>query len=1073
MAQPKWITLAGSLGTIPELTYYEIPLDAYDADGGGLAFSIVSGQLPLGLQIIPSGQLQGVPVSGVGSNNQQYVFTVRAKNVYGNVADRTFTINVTNIEPLVITPKNINLGTYFDGTLFNIQLHTIDYTPNAMLTWAVTNGELPLGLTLSQSGILYGYLMAIPAIGPASDPGWDDTSWDEMYQTTDLGWDFPIELVSKNYTFTIQVTDGLNIDSSTYNVLVFPRQDLVSSSTFANQPNGTIITADTTSIQYGFDFTNLTVGQKEFTVSETSHHYPIILTTQESLPIGRQNSYFSFQFSAFDIDGDVIQYQISPVSGSTFDEIDVGFDETYFSQGSLSIPGTDEVLSTTYIAAISSGTTLGVATTQGLYAGLLVSMQSGLGGDIMVVSILNSNQIIISASPIGLPSDGATVLFTSNSTLVINANSGWLTGRLPIQTMNQTTYSFELVVYKLYNPIYQTRKLFNLTVYGSLFDTVKWISSANLGSIENGAVSEFCVQAESTTGKTLYYTLTHGAKQRMPQGLQLNPMGLVYGRVSFESFSLDAGGITIDGGKTNFDSLYEFSVTASDQTGNFSATQLFSIRVVKRNAQPYENLYLKALPTRVQRNEFLDILADTSIFEPTLIYRNSDPYFGLAKDIKFLFLAGLDASNLSTYMNAVTVNHFAKRLVFGDIKTAVALDSKFNVQYEVIYIDVIDTASNSNGGAAADAINLSGIIQHPYYDQKGNGFNIAYPNGFTNMSDSVVASTGYSNRGALPVWMTSNQYNAATGTFSSPLGLTHGVVLAYTIPSASGKILYKLKQKTYNFNNFDFTIDRYQLDNVYSQNFDVTKQKYITSSETTFDRLVATSRNFIDMGTVNYAVSTPYEQLNKRYSADIQAIGGFDGVLDFNDGDLFVFALQEFNTVVNQFNYQALNDYNRGWDDSVVVWDGDAWAYNSNTTDNDNMPPSQDLTPGEPWDDSTFVAGYREFSDYHVVNKRAGIWKINIDSNSYVTLTFVQPMVFHNKISVQNGITYGGATIYFDPVIKTNEQVPSYTRLPRLPSVSRTTFDGNGTRYVSNRDIPVVPEEGDKYIKFIKLGVFT
>ena len=59
MALPKWITPAGNLGIVPELEYYEFPLDAYDASAGTLIFSLISGRLPSGLQIINTGKIQG------------------------------------------------------------------------------------------------------------------------------------------------------------------------------------------------------------------------------------------------------------------------------------------------------------------------------------------------------------------------------------------------------------------------------------------------------------------------------------------------------------------------------------------------------------------------------------------------------------------------------------------------------------------------------------------------------------------------------------------------------------------------------------------------------------------------------------------------------------------------------------------------------------------------------------------------------------------------------------------------------------------------------------------------------
>ena len=50
MAAAIWLTPAGDLGIIPELEYYEIPLDAYNPAGGYVAFTLIAGSLPDGLE---------------------------------------------------------------------------------------------------------------------------------------------------------------------------------------------------------------------------------------------------------------------------------------------------------------------------------------------------------------------------------------------------------------------------------------------------------------------------------------------------------------------------------------------------------------------------------------------------------------------------------------------------------------------------------------------------------------------------------------------------------------------------------------------------------------------------------------------------------------------------------------------------------------------------------------------------------------------------------------------------------------------------------------------------------------
>ena len=58
MAFPKWITPAGDLGTVPETEYYQYDLDAVDSSGGTLVFTLVSGTLPKGIQVVETGRLQ-------------------------------------------------------------------------------------------------------------------------------------------------------------------------------------------------------------------------------------------------------------------------------------------------------------------------------------------------------------------------------------------------------------------------------------------------------------------------------------------------------------------------------------------------------------------------------------------------------------------------------------------------------------------------------------------------------------------------------------------------------------------------------------------------------------------------------------------------------------------------------------------------------------------------------------------------------------------------------------------------------------------------------------------------------
>jgi hypothetical protein len=108
-----------------------------------------------------------------------------------------------------------------------------------------------------------------------------------------------------------------------------------------------------------------------------------------------------------------------------------------------------------------------------------------------------------------------------------------------------------------------------------------------------------------------------------------------------------------------------------------------------------------------------------------------------------------------------------------------------------------------------------------------------------------------------------------------------------------------------------------------------------------------------------------------------------------------------------------------------------------------------------------------------VTNQRIGIWQINIDANSIVRLSFVSTLNYYDKLYVRNGFTHGATNIYYDPIVKTNKIIPNYSVIPQQIKVVSTRFDGNGTKFLNYRDSYSVPEQGDKYIKFVKNGVFT
>ncbi len=760
--------------------------------------------------------------------------------------------------------------------------------------------------------------------------------------------------------------------------------------------------------------------------------------------------------------------------------------------------------------------------------------------------------------------------------LTLNERSGWVTGFLPTQTANETVYDFELIVYKRDFTSYQSSRLFQITILGDLNNRVDWLTPSYLGTIQNGAISDLSVTAVSPQGKQLYYYYTPGSYINQVQGLRLEPDGLLSGRASFELFGLDAGTTIFDidpltgAATTTFDHTFEFEITARTFDQSASANRIFSILVRERNSRPYENLYLKALLNKYQRLEFRDVLQNTSVFPPDLIYRSTDPWFGIARDVRMLFLPGLNPSTLEEYAQAIETNHFSKRLLFTNVKTAVARrDGVYDVienatgdvigtyniytdtfvptdyskgyvvsnsiptgstvgdqtiKYEVVYAEIKDQNTNSQGEGPPDSIDLSGEIRNRYLFGS-NSYIIANPNSFTNMESVVVGDLGYQDKGVLPDWMTSIQPDG------TQLGFVRAVVLAYTKPGASETIAWRFNELGYNLNEVNFTVDRYYIDDVYSGNFDIAANAFITSRETTFDRYPALQNIYDPITTVDYAVDIPFEYINERTVGEINAFGGLDGITSFQNGQRLVFFSQEFEPAVD-----ISDSYNAGWANSLDPWDD---------------PGSWDF--GSAWDPAAYVPGYNEWiSSKQVVNgnvfytspnQRIGIWNINVDANNYVrltlanvtstvtgyaanttgygtnvtvtsteglfvgmpvrgvnlantamitditsssitvfpqatgplstTITSIPTPKFNSVVYVRNGEKHGAVNIYYDINIKPGNLVPNWSEIPQEIKVVGTIFDGNGTKFYDYRDTYVIPGQGEQIVRFPRLNVFT
>ena len=428
--------------------------------------------------------------------------------------------------------------------------------------------------------------------------------------------------------------------------------------------------------------------------------------------------------------------------------------------------------------------------------------------------------------------------------LTLDPISGWLYGYIPYAGIFSNVYSFDLVVREVNNHANRSESYtFSLTVSGPINSDVVWVTPtdeverarvpSSLGSIDNGATSTFRVEAVNVSGIALQYRLLSGSDSRLPQGLQLLTSGHIAGRVSFDTFALDGGTTTFDVNlntvrqPTTFDMVATFTVNAFSVNGLVNVNKTFSITVVRRYQEPFDNLYIQAMPPQDDRDLLSSLLQNPTIFPPSLIYRNDDPNFGIARNVVYEHAYGLSAATYDDYVASMNLNHYWKNLVLGEIKTARALDDTGNVIYEVVYSEVIDDLVNDTGKSVSKQV----VLPFPIDANTINEIDSVYPNSLQNMRDQVIDVVGQISN-ALPRWMLSTQSNGQI------LGFTRAWVIAYTNPGQSGQIAYNIQQKFGNrLNLIDFKADRYELDNFLTKNWDRAGQHWVPQPPTltTFD----------------------------------------------------------------------------------------------------------------------------------------------------------------------------------------------------------------------------------------------
>lgn len=801
-----WITPAGSLGLLTERVGVDIPLSA-TSNVGAITFTLIAGNLPRGLRLLGS-EIKGSPVEVKVYTESKFV--IRASDGV-DLEDRTFTISVDGSDaPIWLTAEGfLNVGAaeaYFvlDNSYVDFQLEVSDTDLTAGDTlefYLVPNGGLlPPGLSLSKDGIISGFTDPIFALEYSGDPfgGYDTAPLDVVpldfvearsngfdtfyYDNVTYDYNEPSRTprrLSRIYNFVVAVSDGIHTESRLFKIYVVTEEFL--------QADNSIVQVDT----------NL------FQADASSNRTPIWIT-ESDLGRFRANNYVTIYLDVYDpptLAGTITYFLLSTNADATPSQLPPGMElDSVTGEIAGRVPYQARVTKnyTFTMRAVNFPSTL--AYTTYTYRGLWSSSTNYSVND--AISYLDIIYICTTAHRNRLPTD----------------QDYWTAG------------------------VSYADKEFTVEIVGEIESAVNWITASDLGTIKPNQPSQLYVEAETLLyGGRIGYEFVSGS---LPPGLSFYPTGLIEGKV--KQFADDSGlgltrfyeradslapaedsstlsrdyvSATYDNSETTFDKKFTFTIRARDSVNFAVLDRTFYITAISDTTKTFANLYLKAFQSKSKRLEWYNFITDATIFTPNDMYRYGDPNFGVQTSLKVLVYAGIESLEAVKYVQAMSRNHYRKRLRFGDLKVAKAKDATTQETiYEIIYVDVVDEYEK-DGKSISNTVELSNTINSKVlisYDSikidsdiplvSDSDHQRVFPNSIKNMRNRIK-TIGDNDREFLPAWMRSIQ-----DTSSYETGYVKSLPLCYCKPGSSTVILSKIKAAGFDFKSLDFQADRYIID---------------------------------------------------------------------------------------------------------------------------------------------------------------------------------------------------------------------------------------------------------------------
>lgn len=849
-----WESPAGSIGTYPaQLSMsYKVQATAV-APYSIIEYTLLSGSISEGLTFRSDGFIFGNPDTVSADTTSTFVVRVKASDGFNTVIrDRTFSITITGeATPTFITPSGALLVAS-DSTWIELPIQYNNPISTNPVLIRVLTGELPPGLEMNEFGLIRGY--ANPPVLVTTRPEI------ETVATT---------LSTNDNLITVLSTEGFTIDRPVRfsGDIIGTLGSVVTAGNFISgqqykitsvgTTNFTLIGASSNTVGTVFVATDPGSGTGQAQELNSSifanqtYYVKSVLTNSisitnipggDTLPLQDGSGFMTVTLPAITT-GDptkvkyTFQLELSSPKGNdtAIYNMTIINQQLPVSQGGLGIsPNTraPTILNTrppTY--NISSN-----FTDYGYY--ILPPEGSvsppGITYDPSQSAYIGQfeNGNFFSFHVLGYDFDGQDLTYVYNnlpSWATGDLSTGWIYGIPSIPLNSVVEYNFSVTMAKQVGLNFTYSQTFNFSfkIANNITGDIIWETDSDLGVFYN---AQPCYQnIKATSDIDLVYEIVSGT---LPPTLTLSEEGELIGTIVYQPSNSYQS--------ENQEDTFTFTIRAkaadSSLASVINSSRTFTMKISQFFTEPTDNLYIKCTPDETDRYIIESLLNDNNLIPSNFLFRPNDENFGKAKDVVYAHAFGIDASGLDEYLEAVKENHYWRDITLGQLKTAIARDSKNNILYEVVYSTVIDNlqkydpnydfdyrysesvsetvvwprfvdlnlgpwyTSNDNLYTSyifnQDAILITDFRQYDLLTQNGipilmnggiptfytsltPGYAIVfYPNSLENMRMRVEQELGVDNNfRKLPLWMSSQQLDGNT------LGFTPAWVIAYTKPA--------------------------------------------------------------------------------------------------------------------------------------------------------------------------------------------------------------------------------------------------------------------------------------------------